>query len=297
MKLSQIGERKLTYNVTKKFSIPYDDCAFIDMGKEYLLLTTDLTARKTHFPEGATFYQMGWYSIAVNISDICAKGGEVIAYTIAFAFPRNMEENEYEELLNGVDACIKKYGGRLVGGDTKEADDVVIVVNAVGKVNKKEFMPRKGSRPGEAIYVTGSIGRGGSALIDGDMEKLLIIKPRIKEGKILAKAGVKSCMDLSDGLASSLYQLMKMNNLGFRIYEEMLPISENAKKHENFMELALYHGGDYELLFTISEDRGKELEKVIDIKKIGEVIKERKVVMVRDKKEEKLENKGYEHFR
>lgn len=296
MKLSQIGERKLTYNATKKFSIPYDDCAFIDFGREYILLTTDLTARKTHFPESATFYQMGWYSIAVNISDICAKGGEPIAYTLAIALPRDMEKNEYEELLNGVEACIKKYGGKLAGGDTKEANDIVIVVNAIGKVSKKEFMPRKGSLPGYAVYVTGSLGRGGSALIDGDMEKLLIIEPKVKEGRILAKAGVKSCMDLSDGLASSLYQLMEVNKVGFRIYEDMLPISENAKKHENFLELALYHGGDYELLFITSENIGKELEKIIDVKRIGEVIKERKVVIVRDGKEEELENRGYEHF-
>lgn len=296
MKLSKIGERKLTYNATKKFSIPYDDCAFIDFGNEYILLTTDLTARKTHFPESATFYQMGWYSIAVNISDICAKGGEVVAYTLALALPRRMEEDEYEELLKGVDECIKKYGGKLVGGDTKEGDDIVIVVNAMGKVSKKEFMPRKGCVPGDAVYVTGSLGRGGSALIDGDMEKLLLIEPRVKEGRILAKAGVKSCMDLSDGLASSLYQLMEVNKIGFRIYEDMLPISENARKHENFLELALYHGGDYELLFTTPPSIGKELEKTIDVKRIGEVIKERKITMVRDEREEEIENRGYEHF-
>ncbi|HDN96081.1 MAG: thiamine-phosphate kinase [Thermoplasmata archaeon] len=298
MKLSQVGERKLTYYVTKKFSIPFDDCAFLDAGEEYLLITTDMVNRKTHFPEGSTFYHMGWYAMAVNISDIAAKGGKPIAYVAAIGMPENLEKENYEEMLEGMEKCTEEYGGKLVGGDTKEADDVTIAITAFGKVRKDEAMPRKGAKPEDAVYVTGSIGRGGAALLEKNLEELLLIKPKIKEGRMLAKSKVvTSCMDLSDGLASSLYQLAKINNVGFIIYEDMLPVAEIAKKHENWLELALYYGGDYELLFTVPEEKGKELEKKMDIKRIGKVIEENKITLIKEGKEHKIEDRGYEHFR
>ncbi|RLF44654.1 MAG: thiamine-phosphate kinase [Thermoplasmata archaeon] len=298
MKLRQIGERKLTYYVTEKFDIPFDDAAFLPFDNEYIVLTTDMVARRTHFPEKATFYQMGWYSIAVNISDLAAKGAKPLAYLAAIAMPPSLEEENYREMLNGMEACIKEHGGKLIGGDTKEADDIIIAITAMGRVKKEETMFRKGAKTGDAVYVTGCIGRGGAALLEGNMDDLLLIKPRIKEGIMLAESRVATaCMDLSDGLASSLYQLAKINGIGFKIYEDMLPVSKVAKKYENWLEIALYYGGDYELLFTSSEEKAEKIKEKINARKIGEVIKERKVTLVKNGREIEMENRGYEHFR
>ena len=80
MKLNEVGERTLTYFITDKFSIRFDDCALIDGGDEYLVVTTDMVNEKMHFPEGTSFYEMGWYSIAVNVSDIVSMGASPYAY-------------------------------------------------------------------------------------------------------------------------------------------------------------------------------------------------------------------------
>lgn len=295
MKLRDIGERGIVRDIIKKFSIPFDDCAFISLDNFYLLLTTDMIYEETHFPKGARYYSIGWYSIAVNISDIAAKGGEIMGFLVAIAMPRNFEKENLEEILRGMEDCMAKYGGKIFGGDTKEANKLTICISAIGKVRKEEFMPRKGARVGEALYVTGSIGKG-AYLYNNEYDKLLQIKPRIREARILAKEKPSCCMDISDGLASSLYQLKEVNGIGFRIYEDLLPMDNIAKKMEKPLEYALYHGGDYELLFTISEEKGKKLENKIDIKRIGEVIEEEKIVIVKNGKEKEVGNRGYEHF-
>ena len=293
MKLKDIGERQLTYKITSRFSIPFDDCYFLPVDGEYLLLTTDMVWKKTHFPKNATPYHIGWYSIAVNVSDIVAKGGEPFAYLVALGLPKEMESEKLNEILDGMEDCIKLYGGKVVGGDTKEADEIMIAITAIGKVKKDEVLPRKGAKAGEAVFVTGSLGRGGIALLKNDLDKLLLVKPRIKEGRWLAKNRVATtCMDLSDGLASSLYQLSKINGVGFRIFADYLPIDEDAN-----LELALYYGGDYELLFTAPKEKKENIEEKINAKMIGEVIGERKITLIKDGEEYEIENKGYEHFK
>jgi len=298
MKLHEIGERRLTYGVTDRFSIPFDDCAWMDAGDDYLLVTTDMVGRKTHFPEGATFYQMGWYAVAVNASDIAAKGGTPAAYVAAMGLPRNLEERAYRELLEGMGDCMEHHGGVLVGGDTKEADDIIMAITALGRVKKNELMKRKGARPGDEVWVTGTLGRGGAALLEHDMDALLMVEARVKEGRVLAASGnVTSCMDLSDGLAASLHQLMKINACGFKIYEGALPVDGRAQKREDARELVLYYGGDYELLFTACKGSMEGLKHRMQVTKIGEVMEEQRVLLIADGSEEEMENRGYEHFR
>jgi len=298
MKLKDIGERALTYKITYEMDISFDDCAVMDMGEYYQLLTTDMVSSGKHFPPGTPHYHMGWYAMAVNISDIAAKGGEPLAYLIAMGLPREMEEEDYTNIIRGLKECAGKYGGKIVGGDTKEMDSIAITIAAVGKVKKEEFMARKGAMVGDAVYVTGELGRGGAALREKNLDELLLIKPRLDEGRLLASSGmVNACMDMSDGFSSSLYQMMKVNGKGFRIYGDKIPIHGMAKKYEDALELALHYGGDYELLFTLPPEKGKKLEKKMRITRVGEVIEEEKVVILMEDKEKIMENRGYEHFR
>lgn len=298
MKLHEIGERRLTYEVTHRFSIPFDDCAWLDAGDEYLLVTTDMVGRKTHFPEGAAFRQMGWYAVAVNASDIAAKGGMPEAYVAALGLPRDLEEAAYLELLNGMEDCIAHHGGALVGGDTKEADDIIIAITALGRVKKNEILRRTGAHPGDEVWVTGTLGKGGVALMEHDTEALLGVKARVQEGRMLAASGhVTCCMDISDGLSASLHQLMRINGYGFTIYRDALPVDERAKQREDAEMLVLYYGGDYELLFTARRGSMEQLKHRVRATKIGEVTEERKILLVADGRAEEVENRGYEHFR
>ena len=125
-----------------------------------------------------------------------------------------------------------------------------------------------------------------------------MITPRIKESFTLAESNsVSCCMDISDGLISSLYQLSKLNNIGFKIYKEAIPIGHTANITENPLELALYSGGDFELLFTVPENKGKILEQKIDIVKIGEVIDEPNILLNDNGVNCILGDKGFEHFK
>ncbi|MBC7081472.1 MAG: thiamine-phosphate kinase [Thermoplasmatales archaeon] len=294
MKLSEIGERKIVDSLLKRFSIPFDDCAFIEINDHYLVLTTDIVYEKTHFPENSKPYDIGWFSIAVNLSDIASKGAEPIGMLVGLAMPKETDSKFFDEIIEGMEDCILNFGGKILGGDTKEADRILISVTAIGKVKKEEAMLRKGAKVGDDVYVTGELGKG-AFILSEEKEKILKVKPRIKEGRFLAKSKkVSCCMDISDGLASSLYQLMKINNVGFEIYEEKLPIAEIAG---NDVNKALYLGGDYELLFTIPPPYGKTFERKIDIKKIGNVIEENKIYLASGKKRKEIENIGYEHFK
>ncbi len=293
MKLSEIGERKIVEKIIQKFSIPMDDCAVMDYDEEYIILTTDMMNEKMHFPEGSKPYYIGWYSIAVNLSDIAAKGGEPLAILAAIGMPRSREINFFEEILNGMEDCIKEYGGKIIGGDTKESPVLTIAITAIGKVRKDEYMARKGAEVGNAVYVTGSLGKEANLYL-GNVNELLYVKPRVREARKLAKAKVAtSCMDLSDGLASSLHQLAKINGIGFLIHGDWLPIYDKAREMDSPLEFALYHGGDFELLFTMPEEYEYMLD--FDFKKIGYVT-ERKVLIEKDGKIEEIKNKGYEHF-
>ena len=293
MKLEEIGERKIVERLLKRFSIPFDDCAFIEINDDYFVLTTDMVYEKTHFPENSSPYYMGWYSIAVNLSDIAAKGAEPVAFLLSLAMPRKMELNFLEELIRGMEDCARNFGGKILGGDTKEADKILISVTAIGRVKKDEVMLRKGAKIGENVYVTGELGKGAFIFSD-EKEKILLVKPRIMEGRVLAKSKkVSCCMDISDGLASSLYQLMKVNNVGFEIYKDRLPVADIAKNVED----AIYIGGDYELLFTMLPKYEKIIGRKIDIKKIGRVIEEKAIYLLSEGKRKKIRNIGYEHFK
>ncbi len=296
MILRDVGEKRIVEMITSKFSILMDDCAAIDEGDEYLLITTDMVYEKTHFPAEATSYQKGWYAVAVNLSDIASEGGKPFALNVAIGMPRNYEIDMLDELLDGIYDCASLYNVDVVGGDTKETDFLTISITVLGRVSKERIMRRKGAKTGDALFVTGTVGKG-AALKMNDMEKLMLVKPRVNEGIEISKYGVTSCMDLSDGLASSLHQLAEINNVGFRVYADLLPFDEIAISSGKEMEYALYHGGDFELLFTVPPEVGKQIRRAVDAKRIGEVVeKEKGIKLILNGEEMEIENRGYEHF-
>ena len=293
-----------------------DDCAALAIGDEYLLVTTDMITQKTHIPAGMTPYQIGWFVVAINLSDIAAKGGRPLGLVLALGLPKNTSESFLKELMKGADACATHFDTSIVGGDTKENPEITICGTAFGMVKKDEFMPRKGAKIGDVVAVTGSLGKAGAGYLASQhrMKDELILKglfepiPRIREGRVLASLKiVSSCMDISDGLSSSLYQLMELNHVGFEIDSEKLPIApELLKLQKSFTfdvnECAVQFGGDYELLITIPQDDFEKARKRIEktgsvLTVIGHVTKNKEIIMKLKNKKKILENKGYEHFK
>ncbi|MCX6665381.1 MAG: thiamine-phosphate kinase [Euryarchaeota archaeon] len=321
-KLSDLGERnaiRLIETILSKGDAAVgigDDCAAFAIGDEYLLVTTDMITQKTHIPKGMMPYQIGWFVVAINLSDIAAKGGRPLGLVLALGLPKNTSELFLKELLKGADACATRFDTSIVGGDTKGNSEITICGTAFGLVKKDEFIPRKGGKIGDVVAVTGSLGKAGAGylastqrirdttLLKGLFEPI----PRIREGRILASLKVvSSCMDISDGLSSSLYQLRDLNQVGFEIYSEKLPIASELLQLKKRLtidvtECAVHFGGDYELLLTISsenfEKARRKIEKIgLSLTVIGKVTKNKEIIMKLKNKKKILENKGYEHFK
>jgi len=309
MELKDIGEREAIKIMAELYgSVNLDDCATIDAGNEFFLITTDMVNEKTHFPRGATPYQIGWFVVAINLSDIAAKGGIPVGVALSVGLPADEDVDFIREFSRGADDCAKKFGTEIIGGDTKEVNSVTICGTAIGRVKKSIFMPRKGCHPGDVVCVTGELGMAGAALKaleagnDEFADKILMVNPRVREGIAAASVhGVTASMDISDGLASSLYQLMEINGMGFSINAEDIPVHEMAELRGNGIELALYYGGDYELLFTVPPDKFGDVRKAVmgtgcRLTAVGEVIDNKAVMLVEDGREKIMENRGYEHF-
>jgi thiamine-monophosphate kinase len=320
-KLSEIGEKEAVKRIIAEVATakdsnnigPGDDAAAIDLGVIYLVASTDTVTQSGHVLPGMTDWQIGWMAAAVNYSDIAAMGARPIGILISMGLPRDTESERLDALIQGVMDCSESVGAELLGGDTKEACELTIAGTSLGTVVKKNILLRKGARPGDLVGMTGSLGlaaAGYHSIVKGlhlkRAEKAILEpRPRVKEGEILSASGlVTSCMDISDGLASSIYTLAEASNVSFELQHASIPVDEEVRDAARAAglevdELVLYYGGDYQLLFTFKPqglDRlRKELGKELSV--IGKVTPPGENILVKEGQVIRLDNRGYEHFR
>ncbi len=319
MKANEITERELIARIAKLLAGPgdktilgvgEDDCAVIDIGGEdYLLITTDMLHRKTDFPLRMTGRQIGWMSVAVNLSDLASKGARPLGVVMAMGIPPDTELGFIEDIARGMDECAGKFGTQIIGGDTDSNDELTMVGTAFGLVKKELLIRRSGAKAGDLVCVTGALGTAGAALIALDKEIPVsqeILKalfepfPRINEGMALAEShAVTSMMDISDGLALSLHDIGKASGVGFRIYENRLPVLPAVKKllkGGELLEAVVYTGGDFELLFTVAPGKLGKVKKACPLTVIGEAVEAGFSIERADGRVEELKARGYEHF-
>ncbi len=318
MKVNEIHERALVARIAKLLSKDIqnviigageDDCAVLNVaGEDYLLVTTDMLHRKTDFPPQMTGRQIGWMSAAVNLSDLASKGARPLGVVMAMGIPPEAELEFVEEIVKGMNECATSCGTSIIGGDTGAHEELTIAGTAIGTVKKELLIRRKGAKEGDLVCVTGNLGSAGAALFalnkkisvsEKILKALFEPVPRINEGIALGKSkAVTSMMDISDGLALSLHDLSKASNVGFKIYENKLPVLPEVKrqlKGKELLEAVVYTGGDFELLLTVAKDKVENAKKACHLTVIGEVI-ENGVFIEREGRLEELKAKGYEHF-
>ncbi len=318
MKVSELSERELVEVIADLLSKPHnnvivgageDDCAVLDIGgEEYLVATTDMLHRKTDFPQEMTGWQIGWMSVAVNLSDLASKGARPVGVLMAMGIPPDTELEFLKEIVRGMDDCTHRFGTEVIGGDTDSHNELTMTGTALGLVKKERLIRRRGAKLGDLVCVTGHLGTAGAALMalnsgiqvsDEILNALFEPVPRIKEGIALAGSGaVTSMMDISDGLALSLHDMKRVSGVGFKIYESKLPILpevRNSFQGRKLLEAAIYTGGDFELLFTVLPDKIGKARKACPITVIGEVI-ESGIYLEKDGELEELSPRGYEHF-
>lgn len=335
LKVSDIGEKELIKRILKKSSLNIaknsffddkaikslnDDAALISFGDNYLVATSDILFKSAHFPEEMTYKQMGKKVVTVNVSDLAAMGAEPLGIIIALGLPRDMNLDDFDDLIDGIlDGC-SLYKMMLIGGDTNESSSLTVSGTCLGIVSKENVMMKDGADSGDVVAITGPLGLAAAGFellfnpqikdMDNKYSKIAIdhaLNPeaRSKEGVLLSKSGfVTSATDITDGLASEIGELINSNSkkIGITIYEELIPLNDavidvSLKAGKSPLDFILHYGEDFELLLTIKKDAFNKINSKIPLYKIGEVNYSGKMIIVRKNgTEEILSPRGYEHL-
>lgn len=230
-----------------------DDCAILPLSCGILVSSTDMLHKQSDFPEGMTDYQVGWMSVAVTISDIAAMGADPMQILLAIGLDR---EERLSGIVRGAQACCARYGAVYAGGDLDAHPELTVVSTGIGIIEDGQPVRRSGAEPGDLICVTGLLGRAILGL-EGDLRfwmNLCEPEPRVAEGRAARKAGATAMMDISDGLALSLYDIAHESKTGMEIESDKIPLPEDTDRNKAF-DAAMYGGGDFELLFCIPQEK------------------------------------------
>lgn len=331
MNLQQIGEFGFIDRIQKRFSTPDtvplgigdDVAAVLPSPRKLTLLTTDTLQEAVHFDRSlSSFFQVGYKSVSVNISDIAAMGGEARYFLISLGLTDRMELADLDKLYRGIAKASREAGIFLVGGNTCRSEKhFFISITLLGEIAKKEMILRSGAKVGDALYVTGTLGdaSAGLALLKKKENRRTFSRligryqspqARFCEGRFLAKKGIPSAMiDISDGLTADLVRLMRQSRVGAELRLDHIPLSKSLVRYTSQcgrdpLQFALNGGEDYELLFSVPEKKVRRLEGcvkngLIQAVRIGTIvpIKTGLVIKNSDESRTKIEPKGYDHFK
>lgn len=269
-----------------------DDAAAFSLKSNLLtLLATDSLIENVHFKLGAiTPLDLGYKSLVVNISDIAAMGGTPKFATVSLGLPAKIDFAFIKAFYKGISEAASAYSLIIAGGDLTSSKELVINISVIGQVEKDRILKRSTAKVGEQILVTGSLGASIAA------GYTLRPQARVEQAKIAAKIGVKTAIDISDGLISDCQRICEASDVGCRIFADKIPIA----KHADSLQMALSGGEDYELIFCTSKNKAQKLKDVFQRKKwliseVGEIIP--KGIEVVDKGGRQIKwQKGYEHF-
>ena len=290
------------------------------------VLTTDALVEGVHFDLAfSSFNDVGFKALAVNASDIAAMGGTPRLALLSLMLPEDMASQDVDALLDGfaemaVGAKVTLAGGNL----TRSPGPLVVDVSLVGAVKPRKILTRSGGRPGDALYVTGSIGaaaaglgwlrsqpRGAPEPDDPEMKECVARQrrpaPRLRIGAVAGRTKAASaCMDLSDGLADAVRQIAEQSGTGAKVEADALPVHPGAAswftgQGLDAISAAITAGDDYELLLAMRPRFKGRLQNLVrqaqgvPITRIGELTAGREIVVVRGGRADPLPS-GFVHF-
>lgn len=252
-----------------------DDCALLTPPAGHALaVTTDTLTADVHFARATDPRALGHKALAVNLSDLAAMGAEPAWLTLAVTLPE-VDRAWLAAFADGFCALAREQGARLVGGDTTHGP-LSITVTAHGFVPRGQALTRAGARAGDLIYVTGLLGEAGIGLVHAEkgltlpseylaraLARLHSPAPRVREGMGL-RGLASACIDVSDGLVADLGHVLAASGVGARLDLKRLPVSPafDAAFATLGWDVALAHGDDYELCFTVPPQREAALHRV-----------------------------------
>jgi thiamine-monophosphate kinase len=302
-----------------------DAAAFITEPGYLTLITTDLLVERIHFlREAISGFDLGYKSLAVNLSDIAAMGGTAREAFVSIAIPEECQLDYLEQIYNGIKNLAAKFEVNVLGGDTTSSKiDLIINIVVQGIVSKEELLCRDAARPGDIIFSTGFLGdsRAGLHLIlnkialDTQALKSLlkahrVPEPHLREGRFLAQQqGVHAAIDTSDGLSSDLGHIVEESRVGARLFADKIPVSQElmdfcTRFDFDPIEYALTGGEDYTLLCTITPESANQIANAFEkefkrpLFQIGEITAEKQLMLVYpDAKTKPITPTGWDHFR
>jgi thiamine-monophosphate kinase len=302
-----------------------DDCAAIEIpGPDYLLWTVDTLVEGVHFDLAYTsLSQLGWKSLAVNLSDIAAMGGNPGPALLSLGWPPDRDRSLALEFAAGLAQAAREYGVAVIGGDTVASPEgLIITVTLMGRVPAAQMLRRAGARVGDLIFVTGPLGEAAAGLtilrrglsLPSDLKEALIEaqlrpQPQLRAGRLLAREGLATALiDTSDGIATDLYHICRASGVGARLPAAMVPVSPRVRAAAPHLDrdplnLALTGGEDYLLLFTCPPSLAGRLPAAFSGAglaaplPLGRIVSGDRVILETPEGEVDISGQGYDHFR
>ncbi len=284
MRISELGEFGLIDLIARVLGTSSigDDCASVEIGDGFLLMTGDSMVEGVHFLSGIPPESLGWKAVSVNVSDVVSSGGTPRWLLSSLILP-DLEVSFVERLYEGMKRACEFYGCEIVGGNISKGEKIIIDLFAVGKTNR--VVSRRGARAGDSLFVSGTLGdsRAGLELLRERREnykphELALIERHVRPTArvdyirhIVKYAG--ACIDISDGLLQDAGHLSRMSGVRIDIEPSRVPISKELRRFceergREPLEYALSGGEDYQLLFTHSAGGQNPF---LDMTLIGEV--------------------------
>ncbi len=306
------------------FSLSNDGAIYSSDPGQDLVFTNDMLVAGVHFFPDDSPGLIAQKAQRVNLSDLAAMGADPEGYLLSLALPKSglNVDKWVSEFARGLLKGQKEFSWQIWGGDTVSTmGPITISVTAIGSVKRGCFLSRSGAKPGDQIYVSGEIGDAACGLkvlkmgVGKENYNYLIDRyhlpvPRIKLGRSLVDVAT-SALDISDGLMADIGHICEESNVGAIINYRQIPTSmalnyflksNHLETNEDYSHLVWNGGDDYELLFTISEEKEDALKKIskelsVSITKIGEITADCKAVLVDDDGHEiDTKSQGFSHF-
>jgi len=311
--ISELGEFGLIDHLTKNFEISQestlkgigDDAAVLDFKDKKTIISTDLLIEGVHFDLAyVPLKHLGYKSVVVNVSDICAMNARPSQITVSIAVSNRFPLEALEELYEGIALAANQYKVDLIGGDTTSSQKgLIISITAIGEADENEIVYRNGAKETDLLVVTGDIGAAYMGLQVLEREKQVFqvnpnsqpdldaytylierqLKPEARKDvrTLLHALEIKptSMIDISDGLSSEIIHICKQSKVGCNLYEEKLPldpqlISTCEEFNIDSTTVAINGGEDYELLFTIPLDNYDKIKGNPNFTVIGHITQE-----------------------
>lgn len=301
-----------------------DDAAVLEPARNHLeVATTDILVEGVHFDRRLSApAAIGHKAMAVNVSDLAAMGAEPRAALLSLVLPDRLAVSEFDALLDGVLAACVRYRVALVGGNlSRSPGPLVVDVTALGVVRRRRVLGRSGARPGDELYLSGSIGAGAAGLewlqasapaappepAAAMVERYRCPEPRVRLGAIVGRSRAASaCVDLSDGLADAVRQIAQASGVGVTLDADAIPVEPGAREWfarqgRDPLAAALAGGEDYELVFAVPGRRRRAFLAAAraageaPVTRIGAVTGGPDLTLVRNGRAEALPD-GFAHF-